>query len=86
MKGLAVIAKISKDSLVCHNFYDTGHPFMMAISEDLWHSFISSSHCRIDIVDIEMSTMLIDIDLQCRRCSHFPFVDIVDIVDIAMYF
>ena len=28
----------SEGSLACHNFCDTGHPFIMVISEDPWHS------------------------------------------------
>ena len=28
----------SEGSLACHNYCDTGHPFIMVISGDLWHS------------------------------------------------
>ena len=28
----------SEDSLACHIYYDTGHPFIMVISQDPWHS------------------------------------------------
>ena len=28
----------SKSSLACHTYCDKGHPFIMVISEDLWHS------------------------------------------------
>ena len=32
-----------RGSLACHNYCDTGHPFIMVISEDLWHSQLMSS-------------------------------------------
>ena len=28
----------SEGSLACHNYCDTGHPYIMVISGDLWHS------------------------------------------------
>ena len=31
----------SEDSLACHTYCDTGHPFIMIISEDLWHSHLA---------------------------------------------
>ena len=33
----------SEGSLACHTYCDTGHPFKMVISEDLWHSHLLSS-------------------------------------------
>ena len=33
----------SAGSLACHNFCDTGHPFIMVISEDPWHSHLLPS-------------------------------------------
>ena len=30
----------SEGSLVCHTYCDTGHPFIMVISEDPWHSHL----------------------------------------------
>ena len=33
----------SEGSLACHTYYDTGHPFIMVISEDPWHSHLMSS-------------------------------------------
>ena len=44
----------SEGSLVCHNYCDTGHPFIMVISEDPWYSHPSlsvkqwSCHCLFD--------------------------------------
>ena len=36
----------SKGSLECHTYCDTGHPFIMVISEDPWHSHIlTCCHC-----------------------------------------
>ena len=29
--------------VVCHTYYDTGHPFIMVISEDPWHSYLLPS-------------------------------------------
>ena len=38
----------SEGSLECHTYCDTGHPFIMVISEDLWHSHLlpSVQQCR----------------------------------------
>ena len=33
----------SEGSLACHTYCDTGHPFIMVISEDPWHSHLFSS-------------------------------------------
>ena len=33
----------SEGSLACHTYCDTGHPFIMVISEDLWHSHLLPS-------------------------------------------
>ena len=33
----ALIAMSSEGSLACHTYWDTGHPFMMVITLDLWH-------------------------------------------------
>ena len=33
----------SEGSLAYHTYYDTGHPFKMIVSEDLWHSHMFSS-------------------------------------------
>ena len=33
----------SEGSLACHNYYYTGHPFIMVTSEDLWHSHLLPS-------------------------------------------
>ena len=30
----------SEGSLACHTYYDTGHPFLIFISEDPWHSHL----------------------------------------------
>ena len=32
-----------EDSLGCHNYCDTGHPFIMVISEDLWQPHLLPS-------------------------------------------
>ena len=36
----ALIAIEQWGFLACHTYYDTGHPFIMVISEDLWHSHL----------------------------------------------
>ena len=33
----------SEGSLACHTFHDTGHPFIMVIYEDPWHSHLLPS-------------------------------------------
>ena len=33
----------SDGSLACHTYFDTGHPFIMVISEDPWHSHLLPS-------------------------------------------
>ena len=33
----------NEGSLACHTYCDTGHPFIMVISEDLWHSHLFPS-------------------------------------------
>ena len=33
----------SEGSLACHTYFDTGHPFMMVISEDPWHLHVLPS-------------------------------------------
>ena len=33
----------SEGSLACHTYWDTGHPFIMVISEDPWHSHLLPS-------------------------------------------
>ena len=33
----------SESSLACHTYWDTGHPFIMAISADPWHSHLLPS-------------------------------------------
>ena len=33
----------SEGSLACHTYCDTGHPFIMVISEDHWHSHLLPS-------------------------------------------
>ena len=33
----------SEDSLACHTYCDTGHPFIMVISEDPWNSHLLPS-------------------------------------------
>ena len=33
----------SEGSLACHIYCDTGHPFIMVISEDPWHSAVATS-------------------------------------------
>ena len=44
----------SKGSLTCHTYCDTGHLFIMVISEDPWHSHLllcawqRSLHCMLD--------------------------------------
>ena len=38
----------SEGSLTCHIYYDTGHPFMMVISEDPWHSHLGLSQLRFE--------------------------------------
>ena len=36
--------RLSSDgSLTCHNYADTGHPFILVISDDPWHSHLSPS-------------------------------------------
>ena len=36
----ALIAIEQWGCLACHTYYDTGHPFIMVISEDPWHSHL----------------------------------------------
>ena len=36
----------SEGSLACHTYCDTGHPFIMVIFEDLWHSHPLPSVCQ----------------------------------------
>ena len=33
----------SEDSLACHIYCDTDHPFLMVITEDSWHSHLLPS-------------------------------------------
>ena len=37
-------------ALACHTYCDTGHPFIMVISKDLWHSHSSCVHIKILVV------------------------------------
>ena len=34
---------INAGSLTCHTYWDTGHPFIMVISENPWHSYLMPS-------------------------------------------
>ena len=36
----------SECSLACHTYGDTGHPFIMVISKDPWHSHLLPSVCQ----------------------------------------
>ena len=40
----------SEDSLACHTYWDTGHLFIMIVSEDPWHSDVLSSGCLYTVV------------------------------------
>ena len=51
----------SEGSLVCHTCCDTGHPFIMVISEDLWHSHLLH-------VAVELSVHLFTTKV-CRGCN-----------------
>ena len=41
----------SEDSLACHTYCDMGHPFIMVISEDPWHSHLipNVSHMKLSL-------------------------------------
>ena len=38
--------------LACHTHCDTGHPFIMVISEDPWHSHVMSSACPVLTIQV----------------------------------
>ena len=48
-------------SLVCHTYRDTGHPFIMVISEDPWHSHLMPSFsqwsCHYCFNDLDLSRL-----------------------------
>ena len=39
----------SKGSLACHIYYETGYPFIMVISKDIWHSHLLLSAWQVEL-------------------------------------
>ena len=46
-----------KGSLTCHTYYDTGHPFIMVISEDPWHSRLLPSEWSCHYLFLRLSSV-----------------------------
>ena len=47
----------SEGSLACHTYYDTGHPFIMVISEDPWHSHLGSGAVKTCYYDFGLTRL-----------------------------
>ena len=47
----------SKGSLACHTYYGTGHPLIMVISEDLWHSHLLPSSGTVTTCFYDLSLL-----------------------------
>ena len=55
-------------SLACHNYCDTGHPFIMVISKDPWHSHLLPSVCSWAV-----TTCFYDLGLSRLGFEHQAF-------------
>ena len=71
----ALIAIEQWGSLACHTYCDTGHPFIMVISEDPWHNYcrtFSSETVTICFYDLGVSRLGFEhptFHLQSKRSS-----------------
>ena len=59
----------SEGSLACHTYFNTGHPFIMVISEDPWHSHL---YCQT-FSSGAFTTYFYDLSLSRLEFEHQPF-------------
>ena len=61
----------SEGSLPCHTYYDTGHPFIMVISEDPWHSHLMPSVWRCSELSLHVKFLVRIASPTARKSDTF---------------
>ena len=70
----------SEGSLACHTYCDTGLPFIMVISEDLWHSQLfpnvgsGAVTTMLGYRDLDVTSWLSFIIYVCYKIQNFAFL------------
>ena len=68
----------SEDSLTCHTYCDTGHPFIMFISENPWHSLLLSVWQQSCHYLSRLGFEHLPIGQLRLRCSYIQCTSIID--------